>query len=420
MQQQKFDVIIVGAGPAGSSCAIALAGSGLTVALVDKGIFPRDKICGDALSIDVVNQLAMLSSQLATDFASLENKIASYGVKIFSTKFDSVTIPVFYKGEKKCGYVSPRLAFDDFLFNHAKKISNIHCFENCAIDKIEQHAGAVIVYAGTLQLEAAIVIGADGAHSIVGKQLANTIVDKDHYSAGLRVYYDAVTGFEEGDHIELHFFKKVVPGYLWIFPLANNRANVGIGMLSSVVAKRKINLKETLQELLTVHPHLSKRFENAKPMETVKGFGLPLGSKKRNISGERFLLIGDAASLIDPFSGEGIGNAMRSGRIAAKHIQECFKTNDFSASFNKQYDREIYRKMWKEFRISRLLMKVTNYTWLCDLIVKKANSNAYINKLMMEGLASVDKRKSLFANPKFYYKLFFSGKLKEKHDHSAV
>jgi len=292
------------------------------------------------------------------------------------------------------------------LFQHAKEQSNIYCFENTSIEKIETNNDLVIAKTKDYEFHAKLIIGADGAHSVVAKQLADIPVEKEHYSAGLRVYYEGVSGFDDDNLIELHFFKESLPGYLWLFPLADNKANVGIGMLSSAVSKKRINLRETLQNLIVAKPQLAERFKNAKALETIKGYGLPLGSKKRNISGNRFLLTGDAASLIDPFTGEGIANAIRSGRIAAKHAKACFKENNFSASFNKNYDKEVYDKMWKEFRVSKLLQKLSNNVWLCNQIVRKANTVTYIRKSLLESLASVDKRKSMFTNPKFYLKLF--------------
>lgn len=410
MEQNTFDVIIVGAGPSGSACAISLANAGLQVALVDKATFPRDKTCGDALGIDVINQLGLISPDLAAKFKALENKSPSYGIKIFSADSSCIAIPLMYKNVKQCGYVIPRMDFDNFLFQYAKECPGIHCFENCTIEKIEQVADGITVKSKDLLLKASMLVGSDGAHSVVAKQLNNAVVDKEHYSAGLRVYYDGISGFHKDNLIELHFFDDVVPGYFWLFPLANGRANVGIGMLSSVIAEKNINIKEVLQKIITTKPFIKERFSNAKALETVKGYGLPLGSKRRPISGERFVLTGDAASLIDPFTGEGIANAIRSGRIAAKHVINCTQAADFSAAFNKKYDDEVYCKMLREFKISRLLLKLSVYPRLCNLIVRKANSNKYIFGLLTDALASVDKRKSLLTKPKFYYKLFFSGK----------
>ena len=332
MNPKKFDVLIIGGGPAGASCAITLAESGLQVALIDKAVFPRDKICGDGLGIDVINQLGRMSEKLSAKFESLKNKMPSPGIKVFSPDHSALEIPFVNAKTKNSGFASPRIVFDDLLFQHAKELPNIHCFEDCAIEKIEQQPDSILVSSKDLQFEGKMLIGADGAHSIVVKQLSDITIDKKHYCAGLRIYYEGVTGFSHDNLIELHFFKELVPGYFWIFPLANNKANVGIGMLSSHISKKKVNLKETLQKLITSHPDLKDRFANAIPLETVKGYGLPIGSKKRNISGDRFLLTGDAACLIDPFSGEGIANAVRSGRLAAAHAIEAIKANDFSAA----------------------------------------------------------------------------------------
>jgi geranylgeranyl reductase family protein len=407
MSDKKFDVIIVGAGPAGTASAIKLAKSGLHVALLDKAIFPRDKTCGDALSVDVINQLGMLSDRLAENFKVLENKTPSYGVRIFSPNHNHIDIPFIYKDIKSCGYISPRIDFDNLLFEHIQQYSNISIYENCLVTDVKiAENGAVL---GTSQgiFTGKIVIGADGAHSIISKLSGDMKVEKEHYSAGLRVYYEGVSGLHKENFIELHFFKDILPGYLWIFPLAGNKANVGIGMLSSTVSEKKVNLKQTLQNLLKTHPHLTERFKNAKPLETIKGYGLPLGSKKRNLSGERFLLAGDAAALIDPFSGEGIANAIRSGRVAAEHVIKCFDQNNFSAAFNRAYDKEIYRKMWKEFKISRTLQNLVRYPILFNFVINKARQSKYLQSFLIEALANVEKKKKILLKPAFYYRMFF-------------
>ena len=407
MTEKIFDVVIVGAGPSGAPCAIKLADSGLKVALLDKASFPRDKTCGDALSVDVINQLSMLSGELAQEFEALENKIPSYGVKIFSPDHNFIDIPFIHKNEKSCGYISPRINFDNLLFQHAKQYANIHIFENCVVNSVTVKEEIAKLETSVGTFTANIVIGADGAHSVVSKQLGNIKVEKEHYSAGLRVYYEGVTNFHDENYIELHFFKNILPCYLWIFPLAGNKANVGIGLLSSVVSKKKINLKETLQDLLKTHPHLKSRFENATALETIKGYGLPLGSKKRNISGERFLLTGDAAALIDPFTGEGIANAIRSGRVAAAHVVDCFQQKNFSAAFNKNYDKEIYRRMWKEFKISRTLQRLVSYPALFNFVIRKARQSKYLQKIFIDALANIEKKKKILLKPAFYFRMLF-------------
>ena len=406
MSTKKFDVVIVGAGPAGAATAIALGDSGLSVAVLDKARFPRDKTCGDALSVDVINQLRILSPLLVDDFEEFGSKVTSYGVKIFAPDGNCLDIPFVLDHQKRSGYVCTRLDFDNLLVRHLSAYRNVEVFEEHAVDRVENTGEQISLHTGDNEFSAPIVIGADGAHSIVAKTLGKLRPDKDHYSAGLRVYCEGVTGFHPQNFIELYFFQEILPGYLWIFPLPDNTANVGIGMLSSDISKKKINLKSVLHELLSTHPALQSRFKDAKPKETVKGYGLPLGSKKRTLSGDRFLLTGDAASLIDPFSGEGIANAIRSGRVAAAHIIKCFQTNNFSQSFNSQYDREIYRRMWKELRLSRSLQQLCRYPRLFNFVIRKAKQNEHVYQLLIDAMAHADKKKSL-VQPGFYYKLLF-------------
>lgn len=406
MTEQHFDVLIAGAGPSGSAAAISLANSGLSVALLDKASFPRDKTCGDALSVDVINQLPVLSENLPAVLQKLSNKLSSYGVKIFSPDHSHVDIPFIHQNKKSCGFIIPRLSFDQLLFEEAKRYSNISTFENCTILAVEVKNGNVQVQTSLGTFTSQIIVGADGAQSVVAKNLSTIKVEREHYSAGLRVYYENVASFHEENFIELHFFRDVLPCYLWVFPMAGNKANVGICMLSSEVARKKINLKETLVALIKTHPHLQERFKNARPLETIKGYGLPLGSKKRPLSGERFLLAGDAAALIDPFSGEGIANAIRSGRVAAGQVLKCFAENNFSASFNKAYDNEIYRRMWNEFKISRTLQRLICYPSLFNFIVRRAAQSNYVQKFLIEALSNVEKKKKMLWNPAFYYRIF--------------
>lgn len=402
----RFDVIIAGAGPAGASSAFMLRHSGLKVAVLDKASFPRDKTCGDALSLDVVMQLERMDPVLSKNFEQLAAKIPSFGVSIFSPGGFKVEMPIYKNGEKKCGYICERYVFDNFLFEQLQGFDNLHVFTNTTITDIIFQPEGVQVETDHGTLHAKIILGADGAHSVVNKKTGAIPVDKDHYCAGLRQYYEGVTGFHEESFIELHFFPEVLPGYLWIFKLPGGKANVGIGILSNIVSKKKINLKETFLQLLETKPALKKRFENAKPLEPIKGYGLPLGSKKRQLSGNRYLLLGDAASLIDPFSGEGIANAIRSGRVAAEMVEECFKQNNFDHTFLKRYDKELYHRIWTELKVSKQLQNLCRYPRLFDFIVRRVEQSDYLKAFMNEALKNVHKKKIL-TGPLFFYHLFF-------------
>ncbi|WP_296618679.1 NAD(P)/FAD-dependent oxidoreductase [Marivirga sp.] len=405
----EFDLIIVGAGPAGFACAHQLRNQDLKIAIIDQATFPRDKICGDALSADVVNQLNRMDQSLGENFESFVQKIDSHGVRFVAPNHSFLDIN--YKNPNHgnaAGYISKRIDFDYFLLQQIQDQSNIEVFQGEKVIDIKSDSDRIELETDQRQLTAQMVIGADGANSIVNKKLGSIKVEKDHYCAGIRQYYEGVTGFNADHQIELHFYKELLPGYFWIFPLPNGQANVGLGMLSSEVSRRKIDLKKALNDLIQSKANLKERFKNASALEKPQGFGLPIGSKKRPISGNRFLLLGDAASLIDPFTGEGIGNALRSGRIASEYIIKSIENQDFTADFLRQYDKMIYHKMWNELSISRKLQKLLQYPKLFNFVVNKANKNSSIRTLLTSMLDNVDLKKEL-VKPGFYVKLFFGG-----------
>lgn len=402
-----YDVVIVGAGPAGCACALSLAStSSLNIAIIDKATFPRDKICGDALSADVVNQLIKLPIPVNDAFQKLEEKLDSHGVSFFAPDGNRLDISFQQETPGAPGYLSQRWHFDHFLLQQLEAYQNITRLQ-MDITQVISREDAVLLGNEQTQISTPIVVGADGAHSVIGKQLGNTKVDKRHYCAGLRAYYENVAGLHTQNYIELHFIKDILPGYFWIFPLKNNLANVGMGMLSSEISRKSVHLKEKFRDIIAHHPQVAPRFAHARQTDALKGFGLPIGSRKRTISGHRFLLTGDAASLIDPFTGEGIGNAIRSGRIAAAHIKKNFARQDFSASYNKSYDEEIYHKMWGELKLSRTLQQLLNYPGLFNFVVNKANRNTSLKTMLSHMLSNVDVKQAL-AKPSFYFKLFFT------------
>jgi len=251
-----------------------------------------------------------------------------------------------------------------------------------------------------------MVIGAGGDRCPVARQLAGRKMDPRYYAAGMRGYYENVAGLHPQNFIELHFIPEVLPGYLWIFPMANNQANVGIGLLSSRLRKKNIKLKKLMQDAIANHPDLKVRFKNARPVSNIKGWGLPLGAIRRPLSGNRYILAGDAGSLIDPFTGEGIGNAMLSGECAAQAITQLFPKKDYSAKALKNYDDRVYGALWNELQLSYRILKLVDYPWLFNWVVNKVVKNKTVQQTMMAMFDDLDVRAQL-KKPSFYFRLLF-------------
>jgi menaquinone-9 beta-reductase len=404
-------VCIIGAGPGGVAAAMFLAKKGISCILVDKEFFPRDKICGDALSGKVVSVLKKIDTQIVSDLEEENMQIGSWGVKFIAPNLKELRVPFkqhFDKNTRPPGFISKRFDFDHFLIQQAKKFPQIHLIQGQQIDKFERTSDGFNLYSrdGSLQINTNLVIAADGAHSSFAKIFGKIKMEHKHYSAGIRAYYKGVAGMDADNFIELHFLKDFLPGYFWIFPLPNGMANIGVGMRSDKVSKNKINLKEELNRILIDYPGLKERFSKAELVGDVKGFGLPLGSKQRLISGDNFMLIGDAASLIDPFTGEGISNAMISGMYAADQVERCVNEKNYTAGFMLHYDKKVYGRLGKELNISTKMQQLINYPWLFNLVVNKAVKNKELGETISFMFDDLDLRKRL-KDPGFYFRLLF-------------
>ncbi len=335
----------------------------------------------------------------------------SSGIRFIAPNLKSIDIPFSAESELALtnppGYISKRIDFDNFLFQQLKAYSNISIFENCRIENISYDNNSIIAKASDISFKSQIIIGADGANSIVAKSINSKHKTLNSNNClGLRAYYKNVKNFSKDNLIELYFLKDILPGYFWLFPLPDNTANVGIGMLSAHITKKKINLKKTMLDLIENHPIISPRFRDASISDDIKAYSLPLCTSKTKISGERFILLGDAASLIDPFTGEGIGNAMLSGRIAAEQIIESFNNNDFSANMLWCYDNMLYDKIWKEINISRIMQKLSYNPFLFNLVVNKASKNKTLHDTIIKMINNIDVKKQL-TQPSFYFNLLF-------------
>ncbi len=412
---KEHQIVIIGAGPAGCSTSLFLAKKGIHHTIIDKAVFPRDKVCGDALSGKSVYVLNRLDESIVPSFANQQSKfIDSWGVKFVAPNGKSIDIP-FKKDMSKekypPGFISKRMDFDFELFKRLDK-NFATIIDGAEVTDIEKTGDGVnISYTKNNSpfsiLHSQLIIGAEGDRSIVAKKFASIKKDNEHYCAGIRAYYEGVEGMHEQNFIELHFLEELLPGYFWIFPLPNGMANVGAGMLSSFVSKKKVNLKEDMLRAIANNPGIKDRFKNAKLTGNIQGWGLPLGSKKRPLSGDNFILAGDAGSLIDPFTGEGIGNALYSGMMAADKIEEAVKQNRFDAEFLSGYDNAFYDRQWDELKLSHTMQRLCKYPWLFNFVVNKANKNKTLRETISCMFEDLDLRAKL-RNPLFYIKLLIN------------
>ena len=342
---EKHDIVIVGAGPAGSACAYFLGKEGYDVLLVDKNRFPRDNACGDGISeksISVLNEMGL---------ADIVRKRARIIRRIMISSETGLTINLEFNKSRKM-YVIRRNIFDNILFHNAKNFANSK--ENFLVTDIIKKSEKISIKginsSGKHEIiKSKIIVGADGSNSIVSKKLSPKNIDSRSSLIALRAYYKIK---DLSDVIEIFYTKRLVPGYLWIFPVNEEVANVGLGMLIEDKKKRNININmvEYLDHLLKNDNRIRERFSGCKRISDPMGWTIPLGLPEK-IQGDGFILIGDAARLANPLTGEGIGNALISAKIGAEAIKKHIEAG-YPLAY---YDEMIRKKFRNEMKISYFL-----------------------------------------------------------------
>ncbi len=319
-----YDVLIVGAGPGGCSAAHYLAPSGLKVLVVDKANFPREKVCGDGITPRCVHNLYRMG--LRAEFEGRWQRIG--GIRYYSTHGGKAQarypLGSHYPDH---GYVVPRRELDRILVHHVRQLG-VEVLEGCEVKSAllgpgETVSGVTALLDGReVQLSARYFIGADGPYPVLGKALGLTDYDPQHLGVSIRVYMSGVEGLD--DHIEIYPEDAVLPACGWIFPAGEDGlANVGVGAMLYRMNRKKMNLNQVLGDFLKDTRYASAKLKGAEMLDRPRGglmrVGLP---ESRQLRGN-VVLVGDAAGMTNPFSGEGITYALESGRWAAGAVRSA-------------------------------------------------------------------------------------------------
>ena len=402
-------IVIIGAGPAGCATALRLSHAGIPSVLLDRATFPRDKVCGDALSGKVPTLLNRLDPAIMDRFRQRFEPADVWGIRFYPPSKKLIELP-FKVGYERVpdaapGYVSKRIDFDAFMVEEVRRREDIDLHLDTEVVATERtESGYFIKARNGKEWHCRLLIDGSGAHSKFSRKEAGQEIDKDHYAAAVRAYYRGVTGFHPDNFIELHFLEEYNPGYFWIFPLPNGEANVGLGMRSDIVAKKKLNLRKELDKIVA-SAAFRDRFAGAEQIDPTVGYGLPLGSKDRTLSGDHYLLIGDAGHLIDPLTGEGIGNGVYSGFIAAELAERCLAEGRFDAKYLAAYDVRIERVLRTELRLSYRLQQIMQYKWITNFLTGIVAANPKLVELLCRMYTDFELRKQL-VKPWFWWKLF--------------
>jgi menaquinone-9 beta-reductase len=344
VKDDDADVIVVGAGPSGATTAYYLAQAGLTVLLLEKARFPREKVCGDGLTPRGVKALVAMGVDVGPDSGWLRNKglrVIGAGMRLELPWPELDSYPGY-------GLVRTRASLDETLARRAQA-AGVKLFEGVTVTgPVLDDAGQIVgvtaraeASAGTgsdhserdrgstQTFRARVVVAADGNSSRLSVAMGLRKRDDRPLGVAVRTYYTSPR--HDDDYLEswldLWDGDRLLPGYGWIFGMGDGTSNVGLGLLNTSDAFGNTDYRELLKRWLRSMPEEWGYVEENRT-EPVRGAALPMGFNRTPHYYRGLLLAGDAAGMVNPFNGEGIAYAMESGEILARTIAQALARPD--------------------------------------------------------------------------------------------
>jgi geranylgeranyl reductase family protein len=393
---EHADLIVVGAGPGGAATAYHAAKAGLEVLLLDRQEFPRDKPCGDGLMPHAAGEISLMG---LGDWLDEPHHGKFSGFSIYTqTAFLRQNVPPTLNGPH--GYVVAREETDARLVERAREAGVDFQSGVRATNLLRTPAGNVtgieaVSDGETLVSEAPLVVAADGVGGFAGEGM------KAHQnSVARRQYFRGISG-PQRDHLHVFVTKDMNEhgaGYGWVFYFGDGRANVGAGVSTKTLARTGRNLKDFFDRFLE-DPILADWLENAEPEGPAKSWSLKMGMWGAKRYAQGLMTVGDAASMIHPISGEGVGYAIESGRLAAAWAYEARSRNDYSASVLAGYARQLRRKRAKEHVSGYALTNLIPNLGMLEPLFEACEKDPGARRTLVEGFTGDSPIYSLLKHP---------------------
>jgi menaquinone-9 beta-reductase len=383
------DALVIGAGPAGSAAAWALARAGVRVALVDRAAFPRDKTCGDGLIPDALGALATMGLRDAV----VREAIGPRALHLVAPSGDAVRLG----GNFLC---LPRFRLDALLVDAAVGAGASLLPPMSVLDPIEEggdvRGARFLAPAGESQVTARFTLLATGANATVTKAFGLSTSLKPNAVAG-RAYFKVPASVASGHpQLSIIYERSICPGYGWIFPGPDCRYNVGVGFFSDG-RNETPSLRDLWARFTTRFQPAAELVEKSEPLTKFRGAPLRIGLHGATLGRPGLLVLGDAAAMTYPATGEGIGKAMESGLLAARLVADSLRRGHDPESVHRAYDSEFRRQFATRYQAYWTAQSWSSRPWLLNLLTSRANRGRFVRRELEALIAETGNPLRLFS-----------------------